>query len=559
MRPVAVAVIGVLAVANLPVLTGHRLVDPAIDRDQDPPAAWTDATAALDAGDTGGTACCSCPGQEFGAFRWGYTVDPPLPGMTDKPLVTRDLLPLGSAAAMDLLYALDDRFQSGTVEPDGDRPDRPAARRRHGVVDRRRRLRPLPHAAPGDRPRPLRRRGRRRARRSPTASRSSTFRTSRWSTSSRCPTRGSAAGRRPSSSSPVDDAVPVVRAKDDVVARRRQRRRARRRRCGRPARRLTSWSATPARSTGRAARAADGAAKSSSPTPIATGPTTGAARRTSSASRRTTIPRRPTCCARIPPTSACRCSAASGAAPTVAVQDGPVRARATAYGEPFAYRPEDRPSMAVDGDPSTAWRRRRSRRSDRRADPPRRRRADRPPHAAAARRGRRPCATSARCRVARRRPPAAAWSTLDERVARARRATRRHRADQRAEHRDDHDRVGRRARPRRSARRWPPSGSPRSIPASVRRSRSSARRPTPSTPSPPPARHAGVVRVHPAAHAARATAGAPIPSRRWCARSSSAERPLVRPDGHRAPRPAGRRRRARRAARRSRVPWRRPA
>ena len=45
-----------------------------------------------------------------------------------------------------------------------------------------------------------------------------------------------------------------------------------------------------------------------------------------------------------------------GAAPTVAVQVGPVRARATAYGEPFAYRPEDRPYMAVDGDASTAWR-----------------------------------------------------------------------------------------------------------------------------------------------------------------------------------------------------------
>ncbi len=29
--------------------------------------------------------------------------------------------------------------------------------------------------------------------------------------------------------------------------------------------------------------------------------------------------------------------------------------RATGYGEPFAYRPEDRPAMAVDGDPATAW------------------------------------------------------------------------------------------------------------------------------------------------------------------------------------------------------------
>ena len=45
----------------------------------------------------------------------------------------------------------------------------------------------------------------------------------------------------------------------------------------------------------------------------------------------------------------------SVAATTVAVQEGPVRARATAYGEPFAYRPEQRPAMAVDGDPTTAW------------------------------------------------------------------------------------------------------------------------------------------------------------------------------------------------------------
>jgi arabinofuranan 3-O-arabinosyltransferase len=41
---------------------------------------------------------------------------------------------------------------------------------------------------------------------------------------------------------------------------------------------------------------------------------------------------------------------------TIAVQEGPVRATASAYGEPFAYRPEDRAFMAVDGDPTTAWR-----------------------------------------------------------------------------------------------------------------------------------------------------------------------------------------------------------
>ena len=34
---------------------------------------------------------------------------------------------------------------------------------------------------------------------------------------------------------------------------------------------------------------------------------------------------------------------------------GPVTAQASSYGEPFAYRPEDRAVMAVDGDPDTAW------------------------------------------------------------------------------------------------------------------------------------------------------------------------------------------------------------
>ena len=43
------------------------------------------------------------------------------------------------------------------------------------------------------------------------------------------------------------------------------------------------------------------------------------------------------------------------AAQTVAIQDGPVRAAASAYGEPFAYLPEHRPVMAIDGDPTTSW------------------------------------------------------------------------------------------------------------------------------------------------------------------------------------------------------------
>ncbi|HRB04184.1 MAG TPA: acyl-CoA dehydrogenase family protein, partial [Ilumatobacteraceae bacterium] len=40
---------------------------------------------------------------------------------------------------------------------------------------------------------------------------------------------------------------------------------------------------------------------------------------------------------------------------TIATLDTGLVVTASGYGEPFAYRPEQRPAMAVDGDPSTAW------------------------------------------------------------------------------------------------------------------------------------------------------------------------------------------------------------
>lgn len=116
-RAAAHAVVVVLAAANLPVLFNGGLVDAALDRDEHPPAAWIEAAGALDA-TSSEYRVLQLPGAEFGAFRWGYTVDPPLPGLTTKPLITRDLLPLGSPGVMDLLYALDDRVQQGTLDPE---------------------------------------------------------------------------------------------------------------------------------------------------------------------------------------------------------------------------------------------------------------------------------------------------------------------------------------------------------------------------------------------------------------------------------------------------------
>lgn len=116
-RIVAATLIAVMAIAGLPALRGGRLVDFFLLRDQDPPASWVAAADDLDARPDG-YRVLQVPGEEFGAFQWGYTVDQPLPGLTDRPLLTRDLLPLGSPAAMDLLFGLDDRFQNDTVEPE---------------------------------------------------------------------------------------------------------------------------------------------------------------------------------------------------------------------------------------------------------------------------------------------------------------------------------------------------------------------------------------------------------------------------------------------------------
>lgn len=114
-RAVAPLLVISLAIVNLPALFDGNLIDPGLERDQSPPAAWQQAAGRL-SNSSAEYRVLQMPGQEFGAFRWGYTADPPLPGMTTKPLITRDLLPLGSPGVMDLLVALDDRIQANTLD-----------------------------------------------------------------------------------------------------------------------------------------------------------------------------------------------------------------------------------------------------------------------------------------------------------------------------------------------------------------------------------------------------------------------------------------------------------
>lgn len=114
----------VIALVNLPALFTGRMVDPVMERPESLPSAWTAAADLLDRrfdeGHTGSVLIL--PGIESAAFRWGYPVDPILPGLTKKPMLNRDWVPQGSAPYMDVLYALDDSLQNGTASPESIAP-----------------------------------------------------------------------------------------------------------------------------------------------------------------------------------------------------------------------------------------------------------------------------------------------------------------------------------------------------------------------------------------------------------------------------------------------------
>jgi arabinofuranan 3-O-arabinosyltransferase len=115
-RALAAGSVGALAVLGLlPVWQTGYLTD-GMQRPEDIPAHWLDAAEALDAEGTD-TRVLEVPGSSFAAYTWGTTVDPVTPGLTERPYLAREVLPAGSPGTVDLLDALDRRFQLGIAEP----------------------------------------------------------------------------------------------------------------------------------------------------------------------------------------------------------------------------------------------------------------------------------------------------------------------------------------------------------------------------------------------------------------------------------------------------------
>lgn len=114
-RLVVIGLASMLVISSMPSLWTTGTTDPNLSREQSAPKAWQDAGSLIDEISGTSSRVLQLPGQEFGAYNWGFTVDPALPTVTDAPIITRDLLPLGQPQVMDLLFSLDDAAQNQTL------------------------------------------------------------------------------------------------------------------------------------------------------------------------------------------------------------------------------------------------------------------------------------------------------------------------------------------------------------------------------------------------------------------------------------------------------------
>lgn len=111
------AVVALAVVANMSPLWTGALVADNLQRDEALPDYWLEAIAAVDAGD-GTFRVIELPGTDFAAYRWGNTVDPITPGLTDRLWVARELFQYGSAQSANLLNAFDRRLHEDDADPE---------------------------------------------------------------------------------------------------------------------------------------------------------------------------------------------------------------------------------------------------------------------------------------------------------------------------------------------------------------------------------------------------------------------------------------------------------
>ena len=114
-RLAGVGVIALALVAQPSLWTGD-MVGSELQRSENLPPYWTAAADSISRDVD--TRVWELPGIDFASYRWGNTVDPVTPGLTDRATVARELIPLGGSYPMDLLAAADRRLQEQVVDWD---------------------------------------------------------------------------------------------------------------------------------------------------------------------------------------------------------------------------------------------------------------------------------------------------------------------------------------------------------------------------------------------------------------------------------------------------------
>jgi len=109
----AVAAAALVALAAWP-LTSGRAPDPQLAIDV--PQTWRDAATDLDRRGQASRAIV-LPGQLFGSYRWGQTIDAILPTLTKHPVATRYIVPYADLRASDLLWSVDALINQERVLP----------------------------------------------------------------------------------------------------------------------------------------------------------------------------------------------------------------------------------------------------------------------------------------------------------------------------------------------------------------------------------------------------------------------------------------------------------
>jgi arabinofuranan 3-O-arabinosyltransferase len=117
----ATALVALMVIGNFPTLWNGQMIASNLERPEEIPSYWNDAAAYLTANDDG-TRALEVPGADFASYRWGNTIDPVTPGLTERQYAARELFLLGSPQAADLQAAFDQRFHEDSMDPEAIAP-----------------------------------------------------------------------------------------------------------------------------------------------------------------------------------------------------------------------------------------------------------------------------------------------------------------------------------------------------------------------------------------------------------------------------------------------------